>query len=91
MFDMVSGLGPKQRKYLISGDESLASWDNNHREMCLGDTEDVLANVKRMVSSKGTMQSACFSRTGFVSIGFLPKGQRSKLQFFTETVHRVLS
>jgi histone-lysine N-methyltransferase SETMAR len=31
------------------------------------------------------MVSACFSRCGFVSVEFLPMGQKHNSQFFTET------
>jgi histone-lysine N-methyltransferase SETMAR len=54
--------------------------------MWIQDGEDVLANVKRMTSSKKAMLSADFSRTGFVSIDLLPQGQKYNSQFFTETI-----
>jgi hypothetical protein len=42
--------------------------------------------MKRTISSKMTMVSAYFSRCGFVSVEFLPMGQKYNSQFFTETV-----
>jgi histone-lysine N-methyltransferase SETMAR len=42
--------------------------------------------VKGKISSKKTIVSAYFSRCGFVSVEFLPMGQKYNSQFFTETV-----
>jgi histone-lysine N-methyltransferase SETMAR len=44
--------------------------------------------VKRTISSKRTTVSAYFSRCGcaFVSVEFLPMGQKHNSQFFTQTV-----
>jgi hypothetical protein len=33
MLDMMQGLGPKQQKYLITGDEFWIYWDNQRRGM----------------------------------------------------------
>jgi histone-lysine N-methyltransferase SETMAR len=41
MLQTVNDLGPKQHKYLITGDETWIFWDNNHREMWAQDREDV--------------------------------------------------
>jgi hypothetical protein len=49
------------------------------------DQEEVPPNVKRMIRSK-TMLSAYLSRTGFVSIEFLPQGQNYNLHFFKEII-----
>jgi hypothetical protein len=54
--------------------------------MWVQDGEDVHANVKRMISSRKAMLSAYFSRTGFVSIEFLPQRQKYNSQFYTETI-----
>jgi histone-lysine N-methyltransferase SETMAR len=54
--------------------------------MWVQDGEHVPANVERMISSKKTMLSAYFSRTGFVSIEFLPQGPKYNSQFVTETI-----
>jgi hypothetical protein len=50
------------------------------------DRDGLAPNVKRTISSKTTMVSAYFSRCGFVSIEFLPIGQKYNSQFFTKTV-----
>jgi hypothetical protein len=42
--------------------------------------------MKRTISSKTTMVSVYCSRCGFVSVEFLPMGQKYNSQFFTETV-----
>jgi hypothetical protein len=86
MLQAMRGLDPQQRKYLITGDESWIFWDNHHRGMWVEDREGVPPNVKRMICSKKTMLSACFSRTGFVSIEFLPQGQNYNSYFFTEII-----
>jgi histone-lysine N-methyltransferase SETMAR len=86
LIDMMISLGPKQAKYLITGDESWIYWDNQLRGMWAEDRDDVPPNVNRMVSSKKTMVSAYFTRWGFVSIEFLPQGQNYNSQFFIETV-----
>jgi hypothetical protein len=39
-----------------------------------------------MISPKKTILSAYFTCTGFVSIEFLPQGQKYNSQFFTETI-----
>jgi hypothetical protein len=52
MLQMMKDLGSKQQKNLITGDESWISWDNHHRGMLAHDREDVLANSRRMISSK---------------------------------------
>jgi histone-lysine N-methyltransferase SETMAR len=52
------------------------------------DRDELPPNVKRTISSKKTRVSACFSRCGFVSVEFLPMGQKYNSQFFTETVLR---
>jgi hypothetical protein len=83
---MMQGLGLKQQKYLITGDESRIQWDNQRRGMWEQDRGELPPNVKRTISSKETMASACFSRCGFVSVEFLAMGQKYNLQFFTETV-----
>jgi histone-lysine N-methyltransferase SETMAR len=86
MLDMMQGLGPKQHKYLITGDESWIHWDNQRRGMWAQDRDELPPNVKRTISSKTRMVSAYFSRCGFVSVEFLPIGQKYNSQFFTETV-----
>jgi hypothetical protein len=86
MLQTMSDLEPKQHKYLITGDETWIFWDNNHRGMWVQDGEEVPANVKRMMSSTKTILSAYFSRTGFVSVEFLPQEQKYNSQFFTETI-----
>jgi hypothetical protein len=48
--------------------------------------DELPPNVKRTISSKKTMVPAYFSRCGFVSVEFLPMGQKYNSQFFTETV-----
>jgi hypothetical protein len=60
--------------------------DNHHRGTWAEDREEVPSNVKRIISSKKTMLSAYFSRTGFVSIEFLPQGQDYNSYFFTEII-----
>jgi hypothetical protein len=86
MLDMMQGLGPKQHKYLIIGDESWIYWDNQNRGMWAQDRDGLPPNVKRTISSKRTMVSTCFSLCGFVSVEFLPIWQKYNSQFFTETV-----
>jgi hypothetical protein len=39
-----------------------------------------------MISSRTTMMSAYFSRTGFGSIEFLPQGQKYNPQYFSKTI-----
>jgi histone-lysine N-methyltransferase SETMAR len=86
MLQVMQDLGPKQRKYLITGDENWIFWDNHHRGMWAEDREEVPRNVKRMICSKETMLSPYFSRTGFVSTEFLPQGQIYNSHFFTEII-----
>jgi hypothetical protein len=86
MLDMMQGLGPKQPKYLITGDESLIYWDNQRRGMWTQDRDELPPNVKRTIWSEKTMVSAYFSRCGFVSVAMLLMGQKYNSQFFTETV-----
>jgi hypothetical protein len=50
------------------------------------DSNERPPNVKWAISSKGTMFSAYFSHCDFVSVEFLPMGQKHNAQFFTETV-----
>jgi hypothetical protein len=50
------------------------------------DREEVPPNAKRLICSKKTMLSACFSSTCFVSIEFLPQGQNYNSHFFTEII-----
>jgi hypothetical protein len=69
--DMMQGLGPKQQKYHITGDESWIYWDNQRRGMCAQDRDELPPDVKRTISSKKTIVSAYFSRCGFVSVEFL--------------------
>jgi hypothetical protein len=69
---MMQGPRPKQREYLITGDESWIYWDNQRRGMWARDRDELPPNVKRMISSKKTMVSAYFSRCGFVFVEFLP-------------------
>jgi histone-lysine N-methyltransferase SETMAR len=83
---MIFSLRPKQSKYLITGDESWISWDNQLRGMWAEDRDDVPRNVNRVVSFKKTMLSVYFTRWGFVSIEFLPQGQNYNSQFFIETI-----
>jgi histone-lysine N-methyltransferase SETMAR len=53
----------------------------------VGTSRDELpSNVKRTISSKKTTVSAYFLRCGFVSVEFIPMGQKYNSQFFTETV-----
>jgi hypothetical protein len=53
MFDMMQGLGPKQQKYVITGDESCVYWDNQRPGMWAQDRDELPPNVKRTISSKG--------------------------------------
>jgi histone-lysine N-methyltransferase SETMAR len=86
MLDMMQGLGPKQQKYLITGDESWIYWDDQRRGMWAQDRDELPPNVKRTISSKNTMVSAYFTRCEFVSVEFLPMGQKYNSQFFAEMV-----
>jgi hypothetical protein len=86
MLDVMQELGRKQPKSLITGDESWIYWDNQRRGMWAQDRDELRPNVKRTISSKKTIVSAYFSLCGFVSIKFLPMGQKYNSQFFTETV-----
>jgi hypothetical protein len=52
MLDMMQGLGPKQQKYLMTGDESWVYWDNQRRGMWAQDRDELRRNVKRTISSK---------------------------------------
>jgi histone-lysine N-methyltransferase SETMAR len=86
MLEMMQGLGPKQQKYLITGDESWIYWDNQHRGMWARDRDELPPKMKRTISSKTTMVSAYFSPCGFVSVEFLPMRQKYNSPLFTETV-----
>jgi hypothetical protein len=86
MPQVMQDLGPKQRKYLMTGDESWIFWDNHHHGMWTEDGEEMPPNVKRMISSKQAMLSAYFLRTGFVSIEFPPQGQNYNSHFFMEII-----
>jgi hypothetical protein len=52
MFDMMQGLGPKQQKHLITGDESWIYRDNQRRGMLAQDRDEPAPNVKQTISSK---------------------------------------
>jgi hypothetical protein len=54
------------------------------------DRDELPPNMQRTISSKKTMVSACFSRCGFVPVGFLPMGQKYNSQFFAEMVLRII-
>jgi hypothetical protein len=86
MLQVMQDLGPKQRKYRITGDETWIFWNNHHRGMWAEDREEVPPNVKRMVCSKKMMLSAYFSRAGFVSIEFIHQGQNYNSHFFAEFI-----
>jgi hypothetical protein len=86
LIEMMISLGPNQSRYLISGDESWIYSDNQLRGLWAEDRDDIPRNVSRMISSKKTMLSVYFTRCGFVSIGFLPQGQKYNSQLFVETV-----
>jgi hypothetical protein len=47
MLDMVQGLGPKEQKYLITGNESWVYWDNQRCGMSAQDRDELPPNVKR--------------------------------------------
>jgi hypothetical protein len=53
MLDMMQGLGPKQEKYLPTGDESWIYWNNQRRGMWTQDRDELPPNVKRTISPKG--------------------------------------
>jgi hypothetical protein len=78
MPQMMNDLARKQENYLRISDESRISWDNSHRGMWAQDIEHAPSKVKKIISSTNTILSSYFSRTGFVSITFLPQG---KMQF----------
>jgi hypothetical protein len=59
---------------------------NSDGWMWADDREDGDTNSKRMLSSRKTIPSTRFSRTGFLSIEFLPQGHKYDSQFFAETV-----
>jgi hypothetical protein len=86
MLNMMQGLGSKQQKYHITGDESWIYRDNQRRGMWVQDRDDLPPNVKQTISSKKTMVSAYFSRCGLVSVEFFPMEQKHSWQFFAETV-----
>jgi histone-lysine N-methyltransferase SETMAR len=86
LLEMTQELGPKQQKYLMTGDESWIYWDNQRRVMWARDKHELPLNVKRTISSEKTMLSAYFSRCRFVSVEFLPMGQKYNSQLFTEMV-----
>jgi histone-lysine N-methyltransferase SETMAR len=86
MIMLLEGLGPIERQYLITGDESWIYWDNGIRGMWAMDRDHVDPSVKHMISSRKTMVSVYFSRRGIVSLEFLPQGQTYNSQFFTDTV-----
>jgi hypothetical protein len=88
MLDTMQGLGPKQQKYLITGDEFWICWDNQGHGIWAQDKDEMPANVKQTTSSEKTMISVYFSCCGSVSVEFLPMGQKFNSQFFTETVLR---
>jgi hypothetical protein len=86
LIKMTSPLGPRQLKYLITGDESWIYSDNELRGMWADDRDEISRNVKRMISSKETMFSVYFERWGLVSIEFLPQGRNYSSEFFVETI-----
>jgi hypothetical protein len=86
MFDMMQGLGPKRKKYLITENESRIYWDNQGCGILAQDRDELPLNLKRTISSEKMKVSAYFSRCGFVSVEFLPMGQKYISQFFSETV-----
>jgi hypothetical protein len=85
MLDMMQGLGSKQQKYLITGTSPGFTGTIIVAE-CGHDRDELPPNVKRTISSTKTMAPALFSRCGFVSLEFLPIGQKFNSKFFTETV-----
>jgi histone-lysine N-methyltransferase SETMAR len=86
MLDMMQKLGPRQQKDLITGDESWIYWDNQCCGMWAQDRDELPLSVTRTISSKSKTVSTYFSRCGFVSVEFLPMGQKYNWQFFAETV-----
>jgi hypothetical protein len=94
MIDMMQGIGPKQQKYLITGDESWIYCDNQPRGMWTQDRDELEPNVKGTISSKKTIVSAYFSLCGFVSVEFLPMAQSttrsSSLKPFYQALRRNL-
>jgi hypothetical protein len=54
--------------------------------MLAQDRDELPPNVKRTISSKEMMVSVYFSRCGFVSVEFLPMGQKYRSHFFSKTV-----
>jgi hypothetical protein len=79
VLQMMKDLSPRQQNCLITSDETWICWHNNYRLMWAQEREDVPANAKKMVSSRKTMLSGYFTRTGFVSIELLPQGQQESV------------
>jgi hypothetical protein len=50
--DMTHGLGPKQQKYIITGDKSRIYWDNRRRGTWAKEGDELPSNVKQTISSK---------------------------------------
>jgi hypothetical protein len=86
VLDAMQGLGPKQRKYFMTGDEPWIYRDNQRRGMRAQDRDKLPPNTQSMISSVKTMVSVYFSCCDFVSVEFLPTGQKYDSHFFTETV-----
>jgi hypothetical protein len=62
MLEMMESLGPKQRNYFITGDDSWVCRDNQCCGMWAKDTDFVPANSQHIILSKKTMLCAYFSR-----------------------------
>jgi hypothetical protein len=84
MFEMIDGLGQRHLQYLITGDKSWIYWDNHCRGMWAVDRDDIQPNSKHIISSEKTMISAYLCLCGFVSIEFVPDGEKYNSLFFTE-------
>jgi hypothetical protein len=83
-FDLITGLGPRQREYVVNGEESWIDWDNHCRRKRSQDRDDTRPNSKVIESSKRVLILAYFPGHGLVSAGFLPEEENYNSQFFTQ-------
>jgi hypothetical protein len=86
MLQVMQDLGPKQRKYLISGDENWIFWDSYHHRMWAEDREEVLPNVKRMICSKRQCYRNISCALALFPLNFFLRDKTIIHIFFTEII-----
>jgi hypothetical protein len=82
---MMQGLASKQQTHHMTRYQSWIDWDGQRRGMRVQDRDKPLPNVKQTISSKNNGLGSSLA-SAFVSVEFLPMGQKHNSQPFTGTV-----